>query len=486
MQRIFTFILIILPFTAVILAQMPQSVSYQAVVRDADNNLVANQNVGLRIAILQGTANGSEVYSETFTQSTNANGLITVEIGGNTGLGTIDWSAGPYFIQTGIDPAGGVNYTITGTSQLLAVPYAMHARSAETIDIFDTTAEPGAMLYWDGSKWVEIPPGETNMTLTMCDGVPTWGPCPGAARVTVVSITGVTGTGATVNARVITDGGFEIVERGVVYSLNRSPTISDDKVTSEGGMGDFSVSLSGLEADSRYYVRAYVTTGEGTFYSPETSFVAIEISFGSVTDIENNEYRTVIIGTREWMAENLRTATYDDGTAVSTTWNQQEGAYAIYNNAYGKLYNWYAVDDERGLCPAGWRVPTDNEWTQMIDYIISNFEFGWSTVSTGLKSCRQVDSPQGGECNTTIHPRWNAHDTMHGTDDFGFSALPGGTRGTTDNLTGLGAYGFWWTSTESAEDPQQAWSRAMHNSTGQVSRGAEDKIRGHSIRCIKD
>ena len=117
-----------------VFAQVPEKMSYQAVVRDASNQLVISQSVGMQISILQGSASGTEVYVETQTPTTNANGLVTVEIGSGTvvsgDLTTIDWANGPYFIKTEIDPAGGTNYTITGTSQLLSVPYALYAKTA--------------------------------------------------------------------------------------------------------------------------------------------------------------------------------------------------------------------------------------------------------------------------------------------------------------------------------------------------------------------
>ena len=108
--------------------------SYQSVIRDANNDLVSNQSVGMQISILQGSANGSSVYTETQSASTNDNGLVSIAIGegtSNDNFSSIDWSNGPYFIKTETDPTGGSNYTITGTSQLLSVPYALYAKSAE-------------------------------------------------------------------------------------------------------------------------------------------------------------------------------------------------------------------------------------------------------------------------------------------------------------------------------------------------------------------
>ena len=144
MKIIFTFLIAVLITVNVFLprqasAQSPDKMSYQAVVRDVSNNLITNQAVGIKISILQGSISGSPVFEETFYPNpvTNANGLVTVEIGGGVALSgnfaTIDWSAGPYFLKTETDPNGGTLYTITGTSQLLAVPYALHAKKADSI-----------------------------------------------------------------------------------------------------------------------------------------------------------------------------------------------------------------------------------------------------------------------------------------------------------------------------------------------------------------
>jgi hypothetical protein len=121
-------------FAAVAFAQAPNKMSYQAVIRNSSDALVTNQAVGMRISILQGAANGTAVYVETQAPNTNANGLVSIEIGGGAAVSgsfaAIDWASGPYFIKTETDPAGGSNYSITGTSQLLSVPYAMYAANA--------------------------------------------------------------------------------------------------------------------------------------------------------------------------------------------------------------------------------------------------------------------------------------------------------------------------------------------------------------------
>ncbi|MGF1587459.1 MAG: hypothetical protein ACFCUM_19240, partial [Bacteroidales bacterium] len=132
MKRIFTLLAGLLIVVA-IFSQTPQRISYQAVIRDNTNQLVASQQVGMRISILWGSADGSVVYSETQSPETNHSGLISIEIGVGAGFSSIDWSAGPYFIKSETDPSGGSDYTITGISQLLTVPYALHAKTAESI-----------------------------------------------------------------------------------------------------------------------------------------------------------------------------------------------------------------------------------------------------------------------------------------------------------------------------------------------------------------
>jgi hypothetical protein len=118
-------------------AQAPEKMSYQAVVRNAGGDLVSDQAVGMQISILQGSISGPAVYTETQTPTTNVNGLVTLEIGTGTttdDFSIIDWAAGPYFIKTETDPTGGSSYTITGTSQLMSVPYALHSNTATTAD----------------------------------------------------------------------------------------------------------------------------------------------------------------------------------------------------------------------------------------------------------------------------------------------------------------------------------------------------------------
>ena len=135
MKKLFTFMVAVF-LTATLWSQSPEKMSYQAVIRNSSEALVTNTTVGMQISILQGSASGTAVYVETQSPTTNANGLVSLEIGVGTVVSgdftTIDWANGPYFIETKTDPAGGTNYTITGTSQLLSVPYALYAANAGT------------------------------------------------------------------------------------------------------------------------------------------------------------------------------------------------------------------------------------------------------------------------------------------------------------------------------------------------------------------
>ncbi len=153
MKRIFTLLFATSILTAVF-AQSPNKMSYQAIVRDANDNLVKEQSVGMQISILQGSATGTEVYVERHISQTNINGLVGIEIGGGTvisgEIATIDWSSGTYFLKTEIDINGGANYSITGTSQFLSVPYAKFAeKSGDRFsgDYNDLTNKPNFTNY---------------------------------------------------------------------------------------------------------------------------------------------------------------------------------------------------------------------------------------------------------------------------------------------------------------------------------------------------
>ena len=145
MKKLYSILTAVL-LTVGVYAQSPEKMSYQAVIRDASDNLITNQAIGLQISILQGSVSGSTVYLETQTPITNANGLVSLEIGNGTiiigSFATIDWENGPFFIKTETDPTGGTSYTITGISQLLSVPYALHAKTAETVTGTITETDP--------------------------------------------------------------------------------------------------------------------------------------------------------------------------------------------------------------------------------------------------------------------------------------------------------------------------------------------------------
>jgi hypothetical protein len=156
-------------------AQAPEKLSYQAVVRDAENYLITNADVGAQISILQSSPGGFAVYVETHIKETNINGLLTIEIGDGTVVSgefeNIDWSDGPYFILSEIDPTGGTNYSITGSSQLLSVPYALHAKTAEstvmeTDPVFTASIAAGITAtdtsYWNNKLDIEVDGDTTN------------------------------------------------------------------------------------------------------------------------------------------------------------------------------------------------------------------------------------------------------------------------------------------------------------------------------------
>jgi uncharacterized protein (TIGR02145 family)/uncharacterized repeat protein (TIGR02543 family) len=213
---------------------------------------------------------------------------------------------------------------------------------------------------------------------------------------------------------------------------------------------------------------------------------------------DGQSYETVQIGAQCWMAENLA---YLPEVFPSTQGSETDPYYYVYDyqgtdvNAakasanyqnYGALYNWPA---SLTACPDGWHLPSDAEWTQLTDYVVGegypNNISDPDGVGNTLKSCRQVNSPLGGDCNTDDHPRWNSNSTHHGFDEFGFSSPPGGER-KTSNFYNLGIKGTWWSSSE--HSTSNAWVRSLRYENSEVGHNFYYgvKIYGVSVRCLKD
>jgi uncharacterized protein (TIGR02145 family) len=282
---------------------------------------------------------------------------------------------------------------------------------------------------------------------------------------TGASVTAITTTSATVSGSVISDGGAAVTARGVCWSTSANPTTSGTCAASGSGTGGFTVTITGLTPNTSFFARAYATNSAGTGYGAQVLFTT------SVTDIDGNVYPTVHIGTQVWMAANLKTTRYRDGTTIpnvtnGTTWSGlTTGAWANYDNnaandaTYGKLYNWYAVADSRNICPAGWHVPTDAEWT-----VLSNF----LATDVGFK----MKSTSGWDNNG------------NGSNASGFNGLPGGVRNPNGTFATVGRSGYFWSSSEFNSD--YAWYRYLGSGNRDLGRVSNDKSFGFSVRCLRD
>lgn len=277
------------------------------------------------------------------------------------------------------------------------------------------------------------------------------------------------------------DGGSSSTVRGVCWSTGSNPTITDNKTIDGSGQGDFISILSNLSVGTTYYVRAYATNDAGTTYGNQEIFETL-IDGYTVIDIDGNVYNTVTIGIRVWMAENLKTTTYTDGTPIPNVtdgndWvNLTTGAYVWYDNdvswkdIYGAIYNWHTVNTNE-LCPTGWHVPSDSEWTALSDFL------GGGSVAGGkIKSTRTEPEP---------HPRWNLPNAG-ASNSSGLTAYAGGLRYTSGQFNGIGYDGRWWSSSEWQDDNTKAWYVTLSAGNPDLMKPVIQKYYGISVRCVKD
>jgi uncharacterized protein (TIGR02145 family) len=287
------------------------------------------------------------------------------------------------------------------------------------------------------------------------------------------AITNITGISATGGGEVAFDGGALVTARGVCWSTSSGPTISNSHTTDGTGTGIFASSITGLNVNTTYYVRAYATNSMGTVYGNEISFATNATT--TVTDIDGNEYDIVTIGSQYWMKENLRTTKYNDGTSIplvtdGTTWNGLwTPAYCWNQNDpstfsdFGPLYNWFAANTGN-LCPTNWHIPSLTEWQILETYLGGNEVAGGKMKVPG-----------------TVY--WYDPNN-EATNSSGFTGLGGGYRHFYGWFNSDKSGGFWWSS--SVDGTISAWHIYISQISGNLFITSNNRQAGFSVRCIKD
>lgn len=314
------------------------------------------------------------------------------------------------------------------------------------------------------------------LVVTSCEKEPTPPivqpePIIGLPTLSTSAVTNINTTTAFSGGEITNDGGAAVTERGVCWDTIPNPTVDDSKTIDGNGIGAFESSLTNLIPNKIYYIRAYAINSEGTQYGQEVNFTTSQIqnsllnptiSYGTTSDIDGNIYPTVIVGGQEWFAINLKTTKYANGDPIAKIENNSlwvnltdNGAWCYYGNdeaydsLHGKLYNWYVVNDARGVCPNLWHVSTNSDWST-------------------IRNLFGTDAPD--KLSSTL---------VGGSNDSGFSALKSGWRSGGDGaFNSINSYSTWWSPLES--NPNSAFYETL--SIGYL----DSKKNGFSIRCVKN
>jgi hypothetical protein len=273
MRNIFyNFLAILLAFVFVgnLSAQTPEQLSYQAIVRNSNDQLVSNQTIGLKVTILKGSESGEVVYQEILSPTTNVNGLLNIKIGSQAGFSTIDWANGPYFIKTEVDIEGNGNYTITTVAQILSVPYAKHAETVNRLLTISNeecgTTNRGAIRYdednnnlvfCNGSNWVAVGSGNaTNLTPAL----------------TTLPAIDASNTSARLMASSVDKNAIVVLKKGFVWATTPMPTLDNNVIDVNANFDEFSAVVTNLQPNTTYYVRSFAVNLNGVGYGNEVSF----------------------------------------------------------------------------------------------------------------------------------------------------------------------------------------------------------------------
>jgi uncharacterized protein (TIGR02145 family) len=352
--------------------------------------------------------------------------------------------------------------------------------------------------------------------------------------VTTNQPTNVMETSATFSGNVTSTGGATVTARGFCWSTSPNPTLDDTYSTNGSGTGSFSYIITDLVPTTTYYVRAYATNSAGTGYGAERSFTTLSLDgqpcpgTPTMVDIDNNEYATVQIGTQCWMKRNLRTSRFADGTGIShgrsgsfDTYLSDSIATALYAMDYGNtinthaayrrgfLYNWSAAMKRQqsldgsvlDICPEGWHLPSDSEWTVLTNYVgsKSNYQCNGNPlyIAKALASDVQplhgdLGNPDYGYCWATPHYETTflcaPSNNVVSNNATGFDAFPSAYWFYTDdglpNIDFSIAEARWWTSTK--QDASHVYVRRIHHDSATVSTALNETYNYAAVRCVRN
>ena len=311
-----------------------------------------------------------------------------------------------------------------------------------------------------------------------------------------MGVTAITAPTAVTGGNITDDGGSAVIARGVCWSTSHNPTTAGNHTSDGEGMGSFTSNLTGLTAGTTYFVRAYAINGNGTKYGDEVAFstpVPFVCGTNTVSDYEGHIYNTVQIGDQCWMKENMRATKYSDGTSITqASVTQQSISTRYYYDPgqaanYGYLYNWPAAKgpssvsaNNQGICPTGWHVPSNGEWTQLEQYVSSQSNYRCSNNSPYI--AKALASTTGWISSNSQCAVGNTPASNNAT---GFGAVPAGNHYGSSFLDS-GHYAYFWSSTEYNSD--RAFNRLLvYNGAGVGSyNGDYNKGCGYSVRCLRD
>lgn len=316
--------------------------------------------------------------------------------------------------------------------------------------------------------------------------------------VTTNSVSNITQTSAVCGGNVTFSGQSNVTARGVCWSTTQNPTVNGSHTTNGSGTGSFTSNITGLSPNTTYYVKAYATNSQGTSYGLQCTFTTTATSNcpSTVTDYDGNTYSTVQIGSQCWMKQNLRTTHYANGTSIALGSSASTTtAYRYYpkNNSsnvsdYGYLYNWKVVmrnsssssanpSGVQGVCPNGWHVPSDAEWTQLTDYLSSQTQYQCGSSST--KIAKALASTSGWYSSSITCAVGNAPISNNST---GFSVLPAGDYNN-GNYNNFGCDAWFFSTTEYND---KAYGRHLGYDGAFVGIMCDKKSNGFSVRCVRD